>query len=138
MRKRAVFLQSPIGFDQAIENLIRDAHVLAIVFGGHPQAQNLCAEFFDDLLRRDHIAQGLGHLSSLAVERETVSEDAFIRRAPARCQRGEQRRVKPAAVLVAAFEIKIGSATQARIALDDRRPAHSRVEPDVENILPRG
>src|SRR5581483_2047842 len=43
--------------------------------------------------------------------------------------------MKPAAVLIAAFEIHVGAAAEARIGLDHGRMAHAGVEPDVQDIF---
>src|SRR3546814_13803384 len=71
-----------------------------------------------------------------------MREDGLIRRLTARAAAFEQRRLEPAAMLVAAFEIEVG-AVRAAVVADERGPAPAfehegmgaaRIEPDVENI----
>ena len=126
---------APVGLDQAIQNFIGDADVFAIVLGGDPQAQNLGAEFFCNILRRDGVAHGLGHFSPLAVQGEAMGEHAGVWRAVAGRQRSQQRGMKPAAMLIAAFEIKIRPAAQTRVLFDHRSIADAGIEPDIENIF---
>ena len=56
------------------------------------------------------------------------------RGAAARAQTDEQRALKPAAMLVAAFEIHVGRPGQLRPDRQHRLVARTRVEPHVENV----
>src|SRR3546814_12101003 len=76
---------------------------------------------------------------------EAMREDGLIRRLSARAAAFEQRRLEPAAMLVAAFEIEVG-AVRAAVVADERGPAPAfehegmgaaRIEPDVENKIGR-
>ena len=51
--------QFAIIFDGRFQNLRPNAHVIGIITGGHPEAQNICAGVFDHVLRNRGVAQGL-------------------------------------------------------------------------------
>ena len=57
------------------------------------------------VLRRDDVAERLRHLAALLVEHEAVRQHHVERRAAAGAAAFQQRGMKPAAVLVGAFEI---------------------------------
>ena len=76
-----------------------------------------------DVLRRDDVADRLGHLPAVHVDQEAVGDDLPIRRAASRAQAEQQRALEPAAMLVAAFEIHV------------RRP---RAAPAAPTARPRG
>ena len=59
--------------------------VLAVVLGGHPEAQHLGAVLRDQLLRGDVVAPRLGHLAPVAVHHEAVGEDRAVRRRDRAC-----------------------------------------------------
>ena len=48
--------QAAIGVTGALQDLVRDRHLAAVVGRGHPQAQNIGTEGIHHLLRRHHIA----------------------------------------------------------------------------------
>src|SRR5439155_3668208 len=123
-----------VGLDELPEDLLGDAHVLAVVLRRHPQSQQLGAVAFDDLLGRDHVAERLRHLATCAVEREPVRQHGGVRRPARNRDPGEQRAVEPPAVLVAALEVYVGL-TELLATLDDGPPARARVEPDVEDVV---
>src|SRR3546814_2055328 len=90
----------------------------------------------------DLVAERLRHFEALGIHGEAMREDGLIRRLSARAAAFEQRRLEPAAMLVAAFEIEVG-AVRAAVVADERGPAPAfehegmgaaRIEPDVENI----
>ena len=64
--------------------------------------------FCEDLLRRDDVAEGLGHLAALAVDDETVRDDAGVGRVAVERDRGQKGRLEPAAVLVVPLDVEVG------------------------------
>ena len=109
--------------DDALEDLVRHGHLVAVVGRGDPQAQHVRAERIHHLLRRDHVAERLGHLAALRIDREAVREHFVVRRAAVHRRRGQQRRLEPAAVLVGAFQVHH---LVARLALRDSRAGRAR------------
>ena len=59
---------------------------------------------------------------------------AAVRRLAADRDRGEERGVEPAAVLVGPLEVEVHRHAEAPL-LGDRRPGHARVPPHVEDVL---
>src|SRR3546814_11218035 len=55
----------------------------------------------------DRVAERLRHFEALGIHGEAMREDGLIRRLSARAAAFEQRRLEPAAMLVAAFEIEV-------------------------------
>ncbi len=71
---------------------------------------------------------------AFAVHHEAVREHAFVGRAPAGADAFQKRGVKPAAVLVVAFQVHVAGRSELRPLFQHGRMADARVEPDVENI----
>ena len=63
-----------------------------------------------------------------------MRETGAVGRIAARRDRGEQRGVEPAAVLVGALEIEVSGCAQPGAPLEHRGVAHAGVEPDVEDV----
>ena len=123
-----------VGVGIALEDLVRDGHLGAVIGGGHPQAQDVGAQRLHDLLRRDHVAARLGHLVPRRIHGEAVREYATIGRAALDAGRREQRALEPAAVLVGALEIQIRRERQIRALREHRRMRHAGIEPDIEGV----
>jgi hypothetical protein len=92
--------QLAIGIGGAGQHFLADPDILEIVGGGDPQAQDVGAIVADDGERIDDVADRLGHLAALAVEREAVGQHLGVRRAAAGGAAFEQRGLEPAAMLV--------------------------------------
>src|SRR5262245_24947331 len=97
--------QLAICFDRGLENFTTDAQVIGIVRRTDPHAQDIGTRLTDNVLRRGHVAERFRHLATLLVEHETVRQHHIERRASTRAAGFEERRVEPAAMLIAAFEI---------------------------------
>ena len=119
---------------QALEDVHGDAHVVAVVRGGHPQAQYLRPKLIDDLLGRDGVAQGLGHLAALAVQGEAVGQDLLIGRLALDGHCREERRLEPAAVLVAALQIHLAGPGEAEVLVQHRHVGNAAVEPHIQDV----
>src|SRR3954447_15188338 len=109
--------ETPVCLDQPIEYFVRNAHVFTVIFCGNPQTYNFGAELFDNFLRCNDIAQGLGHFATLAIQREAMGKNSIVRRTPTGSYRRQQRRVEPAAVLVTSLQIKISASSETWISL---------------------
>jgi hypothetical protein len=73
---------APVGIGHALEDLVGDAHLAAIIGRRDPQAQDVGAQRLDHFLRRDHVAQRLRHLAALGVHGEAVGQHALVRAQP--------------------------------------------------------
>ena len=131
--------QPAIGIDIGLEYVLADAQILGEIRRRRPQAQNLRAILFRDHLRRQRIAQRLGHFAALLVQHEAVGEHALVRRAPAGAHAFQQRGLEPAAMLVGAFQIKIGLVGARPMRIDrifhGKDMGRAGIEPDIENVL---
>ena len=123
-----------VGLDELPQDLLRDAHVLAVVLGGHPEPEELRAMASDHLLRRDHVPERFRHLAAHAVEHEPVGDDGLVRRATRHRDTAQKGAVEPTAVLVAALEIDVRVPAELGTPLEDGLPARPRIEPDVEHV----
>src|SRR3989442_649400 len=85
---------------EAVEDLAGDPDVLGVVLGRHPQAKDLGAVLRQEVVEADDVAEGLRHLSSVAVDGEPLRDDALIGWRAARVHRLEERGLEPPAVLV--------------------------------------
>ena len=104
------------------------------------QPQNIDTDLLYDLFGRDDIADGLRHLPALAVECETVHEDAPVWRFVKRNHGCAELGIEPAACLILTFGDEIRGPQPLEVfrlcGETYRRPrCHCRVEPDIEDIL---
>ena len=139
--------QLAIGLDGRFQDFRADALVVPIVGRARPQPQDIGARLLDHILRRHRVAERLRHFAAVLVEREAVSDHDVERRLPARAAGFQQRRLKPAAVLVGAFEIHHRLVAAVVLAADagERRKVcgvfehegvrRAGIEPDVENVV---
>src|SRR5262249_24788448 len=86
----------------------------------------------DHILRRHDVPRRLGHFLALSVQHKPMRQDGHIRRAMVGDYAGQQGAVKPAAVLIRAFEIQIGRPPLARFQY--RGIAHTGLEPDIQDV----
>ena len=140
-----------ITVDRALQDGRTDPRVLGIVDHRYPQAQDLGPALSDDVRRVHGVAERLRHLLAGLGDREPVGQDRLVGRASARAASFQKARLKPAAVLVGAFQIEIcGPAgigappwgtilpmrsVLGRAALQHEGVGRAGIEPDVENIL---
>ena len=90
----------------ALHQVFAGRHVFAEVDGGHPQPHDLAAHAVGNIHRIDAVAERLRHGAALLIERPAGRGHVRVRRAAAQRHRSEQRRVEPAAMLVAALQIQ--------------------------------
>ena len=112
-----------------------DGHIGAGVDGGNPQADDVGAHLVADLVGVDDVAERLGHLAALAVERKALRDDCLVRSVTVGAHRGEQRALEPTAVLVGALEVHVRRILQLGTVLADGLPGDAGVPPHVENVL---
>ena len=98
--------QLAVDLGAALHEVFAGGHVFAEVDGGDPEADDFAAEAVGDVDGINAVAEGLGHGAALLVEGPAGGGHVRVRRAAAQGDRGEQRGVEPAAVLIAAFEIE--------------------------------
>src|SRR6266436_7170593 len=72
--------QLAVSVDGGLENLRPDAQVVRIVGGAYPHAQDIGAGGFDDVLRRDRIAERFRHFAAVLIEHEAVGKHDVERR----------------------------------------------------------
>ncbi len=92
---------------QVLEHFLGNTHILPVIGRGHPQTQNIRAIILQNLLRADAVAQRLGHLLPLFIHNHAVCDNRLIRRNALDRNRGQHRRLEPAAVLVVAFQVNV-------------------------------
>src|SRR3989449_6789914 len=119
---------------EAVEDLAGDPDILGVVLGRYPQAKDLGAVLRQEVVEADDVAEGLRHLSSVAVDEEPVRDDALIGWRAARADRLEERGLEPPAVLVRALDVHLRRPPELGPRLEDGRVAAPRVEPDVEDV----
>ena len=139
--------QLAIGIDCGFEDFRSDAQIVGVIGRANPHAQNVGAGLFDHVLRRGDVAERLRHFAPVLVEHEAMGEHDVERRAAARAAAFQQRRLKPAAMLVGAFEIHHRLVAAVGLALDMRESRkgarifqhegvrRAGIEPDVENVV---
>ena len=97
----------PVALRAAREDLLGDGAVVPVIERADPETENVRAVAGDQLLRLDHVADGLRELAPRNVLEETVRDDLTIGRMPEEGDRGQQRRLEPAAMLVVPLQIEI-------------------------------
>ena len=123
-----------VGFGQLFQNILRQAHIHAIIQRCHPQAQNIRAVLVDNLAGGNDIAQRLGHFAALAVHRPAVGQHALVRRFAAPRHSGQQRRLEPSAILVATLHIQIRRPGQIVAVVQHRRVRAAGIEPHIHDV----
>ena len=126
--------QPAIQFRGLLEDLRADALVLGDVGVHHPEPQDVGAVLVFDFLRRDGVAERLGHLAALLVHGEAVREHRLERRTAARADRFEQRRMEPAAMLIRALQIKVGGPRHVP-GFKDKSVGRAALEPHVDDVF---
>ena len=80
-----------VSIDDAGQNLVVDPEVARVVGRGAPQADDFRAHLAADFLWGDDVADAFAHLVALAIDREAVREQAFVRRVVVHGAGGQQR-----------------------------------------------
>ncbi len=124
-----------VGVGRALQDLVADGNVLAVIDRAGPHAQNLGAELLVHLVRVDGVAQRLGHLLAVFVHGEATADDVLVRRDAVGGHAGEQRRLEPTAMLVGAFQVHIGRAAQVIARLAHGGVAYAGFPPNVQHVL---
>ena len=124
-----------------------DALIVGVVDAGHPQTQDVGARNADDVLREGLVAERLRHFAAALIEREAVGQHDVKRRATARAAAFQKRGLKPAAMLVRAFEIHdrvfaavdrppdAGQSRKVLGVLEDEGVRRARIEPDFDQVV---
>ncbi len=101
--------QAAIGLDIGLDDVLADAQVFGEVRRRRPQAQDFRAVLLRDDLRRQRIAQALGHFAAILVQDEAMGQHTLVRRMAGGADAFQQRGLEPAAMLVGAFQIQVGA-----------------------------
>ena len=125
--------QAAVEVGLLLEDVAADAHVLGGVGRHHPKPKNIGAELAGHLAGRGDVAERFRHLAALLVHDEAMGEHRLERRHAAGADRFQQRRMKPAAMLVGAFEIQIGRPGQAACFQHEGMGA-ATFEPDIDDV----
>ena len=126
--------QLAIGIDICLDDGLAEALVFPVVCCHDPQAQDIGARVLHDFLRRDDVALGLRHLLALLIHGETMGDNGVIGRTAARRTTYDERRLKPAAMLIGAFQIDIRRPFEIRAVFQCEGMRTAAVEPHVENV----
>ena len=91
---------------------------------------------FDDLIRRDGVTDGFGHLHALLIEREPVGDHIAIGRTALGAAGLQERGMEPAAVLVGAFHVDIGDAILCAVlaVAQNERVGGAGIEPHIQHV----
>ncbi len=123
-----------IGLRNRVEDLRGDSGIVPVVLGRGPQAQDVGAELLDNVFGRHHVAHGLAHLAAGAVQHETVGQDIFVGRRAPRSDTHQQGGVKPAPVLVAAFQVHVRGGAEIVARFQHRGVGNAGVEPHIQDV----
>ncbi len=128
--------QAAIAVRDALQDLGTDALVGGVVRLGDPEAQDVGAVFLHHLVGDDGVAERLGHLVALLVQREAVGDDVAVGRAAKGAAGLEQRGMEPAAMLVGAFHVDVGDAVLGAVGAvaEDEGVGGAAIEPHVEDV----
>ena len=128
--------QTAIAVGHTFQNLIADPVVMLVVGRRHPKAQDVRAILLHHLFRCDDIAQRFGHLFALGIERERMCHDGPVGRMAHGAAGLQHRRMKPASVLVGAFQINIRHAVlgPVRAVAQNEGVGRAAVKPDIKDI----
>ena len=123
-----------IGFRHLLDSALADADVVGVVHAGDVEPQYVGAILVGHLVGGDVVALGLGDLSALVVDHETVGQNRLERRGAGGPDRRQDRRLEPAAVLIRALQVHEGGIAQVEILRQNAAMAGARLEPDVEDV----
>src|SRR5689334_5666280 len=70
-----------IAITDALKNFVRAAYVFHVIGRDAPETQDFRAEFGNDFIGRNGVAQGFVHCLALRVQRPPVAKDSVVRRA---------------------------------------------------------
>ena len=112
---------SAVRFAQPFQDVLGNADVVPVVFGGDPKAEYLGPVLADDFLGGYDVSERFGHLVSLAVNDEAVGEHGLVRSGPPGPDRRKKRGMKPSTVLIAALQVQVCGQPQFGLTLQDGR-----------------
>ena len=98
--------QLSVELGAALHQVLAGRHVFAEIDRRDPQAHDFAAHAVGNIDGIDAVAERFRHGAALLIERPAGRGHVRVRRAAAQRHRREQRRVEPAAVLVAALEVE--------------------------------
>src|SRR2546423_1455132 len=126
-----------ISVSQARENLLRKRNVSSVIDAARPQTNQIRAVFVYKMagIYRLLVSAGFGNFLSVEVDNETVRYASFVRCSIIQSDARQERRLKPAAMLVGCFEIHVGWIAQFGMQRTDRLVRDTTVDPNVDRIV---
>ncbi len=102
--------------------------------GGDPQPDDFTTQLLGDLDGIDSIAERFGRSLALGIERPAIGGDTAIRSVPTCAHGDEQGRVKPSAILIAAFKVKVGRPGEIRLVPQHGGVAGAGLKPYIDDV----
>src|ERR1700722_8207869 len=118
----------------ALHEVFAGGDVFAEVDRGYPETADFAAKALGDVDGIDAVAEGFGEWTALLVKGPAGGGDHLVGGYAAGCDGGEERRVEPASVLVAALGVEVGGEVKLGFEVEDGVPACAGFEPDVEDV----
>ena len=126
--------QLAVGFLQAREDGLGEAHIFVEIDRSRPQAHEIGAVVFDNLFGLDGVAERLVHGAAFAIEHPAVERARAVWRCALESDADQQRAMEPAAVLIAAFDVHIRGPGQFVGGGEHGQVARAGIEPDIQNV----
>ncbi len=123
-----------IGFHQPRQNFPGDADVVTIILGRDPEAQDFRPIFLDHFIGSDDVAGRLGHFLAGPVHHKTMGQHRFVGTDAPGAHRSQQGTVKPAAMLVASFQVEVGRVTEIIPVQEHGGITGAGIKPDVQDV----
>ena len=119
---------------ELLEDVVGNTDVGMVVGGSNPQTQDVCTEFIGDLRWVDTVAQRFVHCFALCVHYPAVGANCLVRSNALPCNRGQQRGLEPAAVLVSALQVQVSRPSQVWSFHQHCCVAGTGVKPNVHDV----
>ena len=126
--------QLAVGVLQPRQDGLRDAHIFVELHRSRPQPDEIGAMMLDDLIGLDGVAERFVHGVALAIQHPAVQRTGAVWRTALESHAHQQRAMEPAAILIAAFHVKIRGPRQIVGRGEHGQMARSGIEPDVQDI----
>ena len=77
-QETAGIADTAIAVAHLLEDILGHGHLAPVIRGADPQAQNIRTQVIPDFLWGNHVAHRLGHLATVLVHGETVSQNGAV------------------------------------------------------------
>ena len=123
-----------VNLSQLLEDFRGDTNICLIIRGCSPQTDDISAVLLDYILRNDNVAYRFGHFAAFAINYIAMSQYGFIRSTACNSNRGQQRGLEPAAMLVTAFEVHSNRPGKLRTLCSNSHVRGTAIEPYVHDV----